>query len=205
MVTQTDEVEVTGTDDFFDTPAIEVPKTPPDAHRATITAVTLKRLNNDKETAVIVVSLVSRDVPTLETSLDVFVPKVWVENIGLGGAFDAATLPEEEGNKQQTSYRMGIGNSERTATMQRLYKIARDAGKDPIELGLDRKPQSLEAYVENYNKLLQGIDVIFLRRERGGDDPAFSHQLQVRDVLSATEAETNPKRFRKYQCAWQEQ
>src|SRR6185369_9988021 len=99
MVTQTEPEVLEGADDFFDTPAIEVPKTAPDAHRATITEVTLRRLNNDKETAVISIGLVSRDVPTLETSLDVFVPKVWEQNIGLGGAFDAATLPEEEGNK----------------------------------------------------------------------------------------------------------
>lgn len=192
-----------GVDDFFDTPSIEVPKTPPDAHRATITAVTLKRLNNDKETAVIVVGLLSRDVPTLETSLDVFVPKGYEENIALGSGFDPSTLPEEEGNKQQTSFRMGIANSDKTATMQRLYAIARGAGRDPNELGLERKPQTIDAYAENYNKLLQGLEVIFLRRERGGDDPAFSHQLQVRDVLPADEYERNQKRFKKYQLAWE--
>lgn len=189
-------------EDFFDTPALEVPKTPPDAHRATVTSVTSKTLNNDKQTAVLSVNLRSIDLPTLETSLDIFIPKGFEENIG-NPAFNPSELPEEEGNKQQTSFRMGIANSEKTATLQRLYAIARKAGRDPVELGLKRKPTGLAEYTENYNLLLQGLEVIMLRRERGGDDPAFSHQLQVRDVVASDEYEQNPKRFKRYQLAWE--
>lgn len=197
-------IEQTG-EDFFQTPEIQVPAAPPDAHRAVITSVTSKHLNNDKQTAVISVNLTSRDVPTLETSLDIFVPKVYEENIGLGAKFDPSSLPEEEGNKQQTSFRMGIANSEKTATMQKLYAIAKEAGRDPGELGCKRNPSNLDEYVDNYNKLLQGVEVVMLRRERGGDDPAFKHQLNVRDIVSSSEPETNPKRFKKYQKAWEQQ
>ena len=191
-------------EDFFETPVLSVPKTPPDAHRATITSVTSKTLNNDKQTAVLSINLRSNDNPTLETALDIFIPKGFEENIG-NPAFNPSELPEEDGNKQQTSFRMGIANSEKTATLQRLYAIARKAGRDPVELGLKKRPAGLEEYTENYNLLLQGLEVIMLRRERGGDDPAFSHQLQVRDVLAADESETNPKRFRKYTRAWESQ
>lgn len=192
--------------DVFETPEIAVPKTPPDAHRAVVTSVSGKHLSNDKQTAVISVNMTSRDVPTLETSLDIFVPKGFEENIALGSKFDPTTLPDEEGNKQQTSFRMGIANSDKTATLQRLVfntdSIARKAGRDPIELGLTRAT-NFDGYVENLNKMLSGVEVIFLRRERGGDDPAFSHQLQVRDVLPADTYEMNPKRFAKYVCAWE--
>jgi hypothetical protein len=194
------------TDSFFDTPAIEVPASPPDAHRAVITSVTTRHLNNDKQTAIISIGLTSRDVPTLETALDIFVPKGYEENIALGSKFDVSALPEVEGDKQQTSFRLGIANSEKTAALQRYVfntnSIARRAGRDPIELGLNPRPKTLDEYVDNINKMLQGVEVIFLRRERGGDDPAFKHQLSVRDIVSSDEFETNPKRFRKYQLAW---
>lgn len=198
--------EVTG-EDFFSTPEIAVPATPPDAHRAVVTSVTSKHLNNDKQTLVISVNLTSRDVPTIETSLDIFVPKMYEENIALGAKFDPSTLPAEQGNNQAFSYKLGIANSERTAALQRYVfnpdSIARKAGRDPIDLGLIRNPQTVDEYVGNLNKMLEGVECIMLRRERGGDDPAFAHQLQVRDLVPADEAETNPKRFKKYVKAWE--
>lgn len=201
-------VDQTGAEDVFDTPELEVPKTPPDAHRATITAVTGRHLTNDKQTAIISIALTSRDVPTLETSMDIFVPKGFEENIALGSKFELASLPEEEGNKQQTSYRLGIANSDKTATLQKLVfntdSVARKAGRNPIELGLT-KATDFDSYVENIAKMLTGVEVLFVRRERGGDDPAFSHQLQVRDVFAADEYENNPKRFKKYVLAWENQ
>jgi hypothetical protein len=195
------------TDSFFETPEISVPASSPDAHRAVITSVTTRHLNNDKQTAIISIGLTSRDVPTLETALDIFVPKGYEENIALGSKFDASTLPEQEGDKQQTSFRLGIANSEKTAALQRYVfntnSIARRAGRDPIELGLNPRAKTLDEYVDNINKMLQGVEVIFLRRERGGDDPAFKHQLNVRDIVSSDEFETNPKRFKKYVLAWE--
>lgn len=195
--------------DFFETPVIAVPRTPPDAHRVVVTSVTSKHLNNDKQTAVISINVTSRDVPTLETSLDIFLPKVFEEGIALGSKFGVSTMPEEEGNKQQTSYRMGIANSDKTATLQRLVfnpdSVARGAGRDPVALELKRNPQSLDEYTENLNKMLEGVEAIMLRRERGGDDVAFAHSLQVRDLLPADEFERNPKRFKKYVCAWDSQ
>lgn len=188
--------------DFFSTPELTVPKTPPDAHRGVVTSVTSKILNNDKQTAVISVNLVSQNVPTLETSMDIFLPKMFEENIGAGSKFDVLSMPEEEGNKQQTNYRMGIANSDKTATLQLLVfnkdSVARAANRDPVDLDLKKNPQNLDEYTENLNKMLQGVECIFLRRERGGDNPAFAHQLQVREILPADEFEKNPKRFKPY-------
>lgn len=199
---------LTGTEDAFDafsTPELIVPPTPADAHQGQITSVTLRRLENEKQTAIISVGLSSRNVP-LETSLDIFVPKVYEEG-GFSAGFNPKDLPEEEGNKQQTSYRMGFANSDKTATIQRLVtnpdSIARKAGRDPLQLGIT-KPHSLEEYVENLAKMLVGVDCIFLRRPRGGDEVAFKNQLRCADIISADEAELNPKRFRKYVCAWQQ-
>ena len=209
MMTEEALEQVGAGEDFFETPEISVPASPPDAHRAVVTSVTSKTLNNDKQTAVISINLTSRDVPTLETSLDIFVPKGYEESFGSGVKFSPADLPEEEGNKQQTSFRLGIANSDKTASLQRYVfnpdSVARKSGRDPVELELVKNPSTFEEYVSNLNKMLQGVECIFLRRERGGDDPAFKHQLSVRDIVSSDEFETNPKRFRKYQLAWSQE
>lgn len=204
----TDDVmqEVTGvSEDAFETPELVVPPTPADAHQGTITSVSLRHLENEKQTAIISIGLTSRNVP-LETSLDVFVPKGYEEN-GFEPGFNPKDLPEEEGNKQQTSYRMGFANSDKTATIQRLVtnpdSIARKAGRDPLQLGIT-KPHSLEEYVANLEKMLVGVECIFLRRPRGGEDVAFKNQLQCKDIVDASEAELNPKRFKKYVRAWEQ-
>lgn len=198
--------ELTGVDDnVFSTPELTVPPTPADAHQGTITSVSLRHLENEKRTAIISIGLTSRNVP-LETSLDVFVPK-WYEENGFEPGFNPKDLPEEEGNKQQTSYRMGFANSDKTATIQRLVtnpdSIARKAGRDPLQLGIT-KPHSLEEYVANLEKMLVGVECIFLRRPRGGDEVAFKNQLRCADIIGADEFELNPKRLKRYVLAWQQ-
>ena len=208
-------------EDVFDTPTIEVPATEPEVHRGVVTGVSVRRLNNEKQTAILSIGLVSKDVPTLEKSLDIFIPKGYEEGIG-DSSFDVSSLPEEQGNKQQTSYRMGIANSEKTAALQRYVfnragtyqnskgkdvlvadSIARKAGRNPIELGL-KKATTLDELAENVGKMLQGVDVLFTLKERGVDDPAFSHQLNVKDIFSADEYELNPKKFKSFRPAWEQ-
>jgi hypothetical protein len=75
-----------------------------------------------------------------------------------------------------------------------------------MELGVPRSVATVDEYVEKVlGPMATGVECIFLRRERGGDDPAFSHQLQVRKVVSADAAETTPKLFNKYVKAWEQQ
>ena len=92
-VTTEDEMVEQQQDDFFQTPELVVPASAPDAHRAVVTSVTSKVLNNDKQTCVISINLRSLDLPTLETSLDIFVPKGYEEGIALGAAFNPSELP----------------------------------------------------------------------------------------------------------------
>ena len=219
MLTEEQDV-MTGEMDVFETPMIEVPATEPEVHRGVVTGVTLRRLNNDKQTSIISIGLVSKDVPTLEKSLDIFVPKLWEELIADLSHFKAGDLPSDKGNNQKFSYQSSISNSDRTARLQRYVfnaagtytnskgkevqvkdSIARQSGRNPVELGL-KKANTLEEYAENVNKMLQGVDVLFTMRERGGDDPAFAHQLNVQDIFSTDEYESNPKKFKNYRAAW---
>lgn len=201
-------VEGDGDAEFFSTPEAPVVATPPDAHQGTIESVTLDHLNNDKQTAIIRIGLKSRNVP-LEGTLDVFVPKGY-ETGGFEDGFTVDSLPEVDcgkgdprNDKQQSSYRMSIANSEKTAVLQVLQSIARANGRTAKSLGLD-KPTNLEEFVEAHSKLLVGLDVIFTRREKGGDDPAFAHQLQIKRIWPGDAAEVSPKAFKKYVRAWED-
>lgn len=204
----------TGADDFFATPEIEVPPSPPEAHRAVITSVTLKRIESRESWPVIEIGLQSRDVPTLEDKIGIFLPKTFVDGggIALGSKFDPSSLPEVKGGffaEEHTMYARSIANGDKSAKLQKYVfngdSLARKAGRDPVELGLVRNPQTAEDYVGNIAKMLTGVEVIMLRKERGGDDPAFKHQLQASDIIDADTAEVNPKRLKKFVLAWESQ
>jgi len=187
-------------DDVFATSELEVPPAIPDAHRGTIEGVELKRYENEKQTVSIVVNLRSQDVPTLDSSLEIFLPKGFVENIHV----DASSLPEEEGNKQQSSFRIGVANSDGTATLQELRALAKEQGRTAGQVGITKKAETIEEFVDNHSKLLTGLEVIFLRRPDGGDDPRFKNRLRVKSVVSISQL-NNPKAFKKYQKAWEQQ
>src|SRR5271169_1279832 len=93
-----DEVVDQSGEDFFSTPELEVPPSPPEAHRAVINAVTLKRIESRENWPVIEISLTSRDVPTLQDKLGVFVPKGYEDGVAAGSGFNPKTLPEVKGN-----------------------------------------------------------------------------------------------------------
>jgi hypothetical protein len=195
-------IDATGADDFFSVPELVVPPSPPEAHRAVITSVTTTTLNNEKQSTKISINLTSRDVPTVDKSLDIWVPKEYLAVIG-SPTFDPTTLAQG----QQISFRMNFSNSDKSATLQKLVfnpsSVARSAGRDPIQLGLKKvAPGDLEGFVSNLNAMLQGLEVIMLLRERGGEPP-YNHTLEVKDILAADAYETSPKRFQKYQLAWE--
>ena len=81
----------TGADDFFSVPELVVPPSPPEAHRAMITSVTTTTLNNEKQSTKISINLTSRDVPTVDKSLDIWVPKEYLAVIG-SKTFDPTVL-----------------------------------------------------------------------------------------------------------------
>lgn len=195
-------------DNFFDTPELAVPASEPQAHRAVITSVTLKTISTHDDWPVIEIGVTSRDVPTFEDRLGIFIPADF--DVALGSKFDPSTLPEGDGfwAQQQTMFRRNVANSEKTALLQQLVfnkdSVAQRAGRDPRELGINPRPATLEEYTDNLNKMLQGVEVIIKLRERGGDDPAFKHQLQVKAIVSADDYELNPKAYKKYQLAWEQ-
>lgn len=200
MVEETMTAPVAG-EDVFETSSLPNPPAIPDAHRATIESVTVKRFENEKGTVSIEIGLKSLDVPALETSVSIFLPKGFVEDIYV----DASQLPEVEGNKQQSSFRIGVANSDNTATLQTLRKLAYEQGRTPAALGLT-KPSDLDGFVSNHSALLVGLEVIMKRRADTGDDvdPRFKNKLKVRDIVSINE-QNNPKAFKKYVRAWDEQ
>ena len=195
-----------GSDDPFATSELPVPPAQPDAHRGRITGVTLETFESGS--SAVKVSLQSTDVPTLETNMMVFLPRAFVEDI----AVDATHLPEEEGNKQQTSFRIGVANSDGTATLQELRKLCKDEqgnwlpGRTPTELGLT-KATDIASFVENHNKMLSGLDVIFYRKPDAGEgvDPRFKNQLRVRGIVAVSNAD-NPKFLKKgnYLKLWEQ-
>lgn len=200
--------ETEANESFFETPIIEVPPSVPQAHRAVITAVNLKTIATRDDAPVIEVAIVSRDIATLEDKIGIFIPKAYAENIALGSKFDVSSLSEgaDFWSQMQTMFRRNVANSDKTATLQKLVfnpdSVARKAERDPVELGLNPRPKTLEEYVENISKMLVGVECIVKFRERGGDDPAFQHQLQAKEILPATDYETNSKAYKKYQIAW---
>lgn len=210
-----EDVQVAG-EDFFSTPEIEVPSSPPDAHRATVTSVTLKLIESRENWPVVEIGLLSRDLPTLEDKIAVFIPKDFNDKaVALGKKFNPSTLPQAtpSGQKsanfwgdQQTMFQRNIANGDKSASLQQFVynpdSVARKAGKDPVAEGLV-KPTTLEQYVENLAKMLVGVECIMTRKERGGDDPAFKHQMQAQRLYPSDYYETNPKAFRKLVLAWE--
>lgn len=191
---------IVGDDDVFATSELEVPPAIPDAHRATIEGVELKRYDNEKGTTSLVVNLRSLDNAALETQYEIFLPKGFAEDINV----DAASLPEEEGNKQQSSFRIGVANSDGTASLQELRKLAKEAGRTAGAVGITKKAENIEEFADNHSKLLTGLEVIFLRRPDGGDDPRFKNRLKVKSIVSLQEL-NKPKAFKKYAKAWEQQ
>lgn len=217
VIEETEQLNSISEGDVFDTPEFEVPATKPQVHHAQITEVTCGHSQN-KGTPFLAIGIVSTDVPTLDTrktSLTIWLPKGWEENIG-NPSFKRDVLPGNE----QASYIRNIANADKSATLQRYVfnqegvavnskgkefqvkdSIARAAGRNPIELGL-KKATTLEEYAENVNKMLQGLSVVIIMRERGGDDPVYAHNLETKDMFSPETLDLEPKRFKNYEPAW---
>lgn len=186
-------------DDVFATSELPVPPAIPDAHQCVINGVTLETFESGA--TAIKIALASLNVPTLDTEMLIFLPKGFVEDIYV----DAHTLPEEEGNKQQTSYRIGIANGDKNATLQQLRDIAYKAGRTPAAVGAVRA-RNLEEFVDNHNKLLTGVQAVFFRRADDGEnaDPRFKNRLRVKGILPPDSA-YNPKQLKRYVKMWEQQ
>jgi hypothetical protein len=186
-------------DVIFPTNPLPVPPAIPDAHRAVIKGVEARHYNNEKETVSIVVHLTSLDNPALETEFQVFVPKLFAENIKV----DPSTLPDEPGNKQRTVYRMHVSSEDGRATLQKLRRLASDAQRTIESVGITKASTNIDEFAENHSKLLTGLEVVFFRDVDSGN-PEFANRLRVKGIVSMAQVEKKPKLLKKYVKAWEE-
>ena len=195
-ITEFTETSFLTADDIYATTPLPVPPAIPDAHRATITFVEARHYDNEKGTVSLVVHLTSLDVPSLQTEFQIFLPKLFAENIKV----DPNTLPDEIGNKQRTTYRMHVASADGRATLQKLLKLADDAGRTVYSVGITRRSTNIDEYAENLSKLLIGLEVVFYREP--DKDGEFTHRLRVRGIMPI-DTVSKPKLLKKYQKAWE--
>ncbi len=195
-ITEFTETSFLTADDIFPTNPLPVPPAIPDAHRATIISVEARHYDNEKGTISLVVHLTSLDVPSLQTEFVIFLPKLFAENIKV----DPTTLPDELGNKQKTVYRMRVASADGRSTLQKLRKLADDAGRTIYSVGITRRSTNIDEYAENLSKLLIGLEVVFYREP--DKDGEFTHRLRVRGIMPI-DTVSKPKLLKKYQKAWE--
>lgn len=187
-------------DDVFPTDPLPVPPATPDAHRATITAVEARHYENGKGTVALVVHLHSLDIPTVETEFQIFLPKLFVENIKV----DPKTLPDVDGNKQRTVYRMHVASEDGRATLQKLRMLAHKANRTVENVGITAPSTNIDEFAENHNKLLSGLECVFFRSpEKSAENTEFANRLRVKGILSIDDAMTKAKLLRGYKKMWE--
>jgi hypothetical protein len=196
---------VVGGDDLLATEELELPPAQPDAHRATIQAVTLETFEKTGSKG-IKVSLKSQDAD-FETDLIFFPPTAFTDN----PLVDPKTLSDvpPEGKKQSPKqrYAQTVANSKGTADLQSLRAVAKEQGRAfdaaAFQAALGKTSFStIEEYVAVYNHVLAGLDVVFTRRpEKNEEDPRFDGRLKVNRILPISVA-YDPKQLKNYKKAW---
>ena len=197
-VTEFEQTSPLTADDVFSTNPLPVPPAIPDAHRATITSVEAKHYDNDKGTVSLVVNLRSLDIPTLDTKFEIFLPKLFAENIKV----DPNTLPDELGNKQRTVYRMHVASEDGRATMQKLRKLAEEGGRTIHNVGIARPSTNIDEYAANHSKLLTGLEVVFFRApDKRDENSEFPSRLRVKGIADIDIVD-KPNKLKNYKKAW---
>ncbi len=198
MSTEVVETANTGglVDDVLSTQELHTPPAEPDAHQGEIVGLSLETF--DSGATAIKVILKSNDDPNLaEENLMIFLPKAFVEDI----LVNPNTLPEEEGNKQQTQYRIAIANDTKDANVQQLRAIAYEQGRT---LEGATKPTNIQEFTELLANLLSGIQVVFVRRpDKNADDPRFKNRLRVKSIYPPTIVNKPPKSWKKMRLMWE--
>lgn len=186
-------------DDILSTTELEAPRAVPEAHRGEINGVTVERFDNEKGTVALNVHLKSLDVPALDSeNYRIFLPKGFADNIFV----DPNTLPSEEGNDQRKQYSIGISNTDKTATIQELRRIAYEQNRSTQGL---EPPTDIDSFAGVLSQLFTGVEVIFTRRpDTKAEDPRFRNKLRVTSILNPN-VRHNPKALKKYVKMWEQQ
>src|SRR5581483_10513777 len=114
--------EFTLQSDGLDTPELKAPAQKPDKHRATVTGLKLEKfVNKEKGTTSHALNIGLRSTDrNFDTKYMLFIPNGFAE----APTVNPNSLPEEEGNKQQTQYSIAVSNSKKTAELQKLRQYA---------------------------------------------------------------------------------
>jgi hypothetical protein len=186
--------------DFFATSELPVPPAVPDVHFATIEAVYVTEIDNEKWPAQFVIKMKSVNDPTLEVEYKLILPAGFVNDVQV----DAHTLPQDDygdgdprNYKAQSSYSSTIANSDGTATLQELRKLAKELGRSGATVeGLTKRPATLDEFVNNHALLLNGLEVAFYRNVNKKAEARFKNRLEVKGIVSR-ESAASPKMFKK--------
>jgi len=184
-------------DDILSTPTLKLPPATPEAHQGKIDGVTSETF--DSGAVAIQFAVTSSNVPTVSDKISLFVPKAFAEDIHI----DPTTLPtnDENGKNQQQNYAIGIANTDHTATLEELRRIAYEQGRTTEGL---EAPQTFDDFVSVLNHLLVGVDVVFTRRPNTkAEDPRFRNRLQGSAILNPNVV-NNPKALKKYTKLWEQ-
>ena len=152
---------------FFATSELPVAPAVPDVHFATIEAVYVTEIENEKWPAQFVIKMKSVNDPTLEVEYKLILPAGFVNDVQV----DAHTLPQEDygdgdprNYKAQGSYSSTIANSDGTATLQELRKIAKEWDEAARRSGTDQASGDARRIVNNHALLLNGLEIAYYRR-----------------------------------------
>ena len=196
-----------GLEDFFaSTPSFDVPIPSPEIHQGEITGVIFVP-NNSGEGGRFQIGLKSSNTGA-EADYSFFPPLPFVEDIYTPKENYSTEKPINEetgkvGLSESEVYAMHIQNSQGTATLQNLTKIAASQGHTIN----GEKPTTVEELAESLTGLLAGVQVVFTRSvDQNPRDPQYATVLRVRRILDP-EVASNPKRMKyyennKYKIAW---
>ncbi len=185
--------------DGIETPEIRVPIPDPQAHRGQITTMGLETFPSG--TTSMFFNLLSAENGR-EDKFQVWLPRDWVEDITIGGTNDPRNLPEEDKNRQFSSYVRNIYNSSGTAVFQVLRQIAAKAGRalpDDTE-----RPATLDEFYAQMEAIIPGIDVVYTLAAEKNAEPQYAHILKVRGVFDPEDVIGNPKKLKKFDKLWEQ-
>jgi hypothetical protein len=178
----------------------EKPVPTPQAHRGTITGVTVG-VSKEKGTRFLQFSYKSLDTAA-DDVLSVFPPQAYIDNV----LIDPATLSDETvinentgkpGLSERQKYARNVRNTKGDGTIESIAKLAIDQGHT-TNRPLPRTFDQLAAYL---NELTTGTEVIALLRAQGGDGD-FADRLRVIRFADPANRD-NPKFFKGYRKLWE--
>lgn len=208
-------------DGGFPTPEIKPPSGTPDAFQGRIAAVTSKTSDNDY--TFMIVHLESDVTPGVDHQKNYFPPQAFVryfdrtmeclkskpqgkieELVDENGTYlypkektadpDTGKLPF---NSEYDKFATTVANNAGTSEFESLRAIAKKQGRTFGSQGISTDWGTWDDFVAAYNELLTGVEVVFVRRPKGGGDPRFAGRLQVSAIYGPEVWDESPAKVLK--------